>query len=105
MPAITKIGDATSGICDLKLPDCPHTRTGTNTAGSPNVFVYCQHVNRQGDSGATNCAHGGTFTSTGGSGTVFVNGKPITRIGDATSCTICGQSGTHSSGSTNVFAG
>lgn len=72
MPAITKVGDKTQGICDLKLPDCPH---------------------------------GGTFTSVSGSSTVFVNGKPVTRIGDTTTCGTCGESGTHSTGSANVFAG
>lgn len=105
MPAVTKIGDTTNGICDLKLPDCPHIRTGTNTAGSPNVFVNGQPVHRQGDAGSTNCPHGGSFTSTSGSGSVFVNGQPITRIGDTTNCSVCGQSGTHSSGSANVFSG
>ena len=36
---------------------------------------------------------------------VFVNGKPVTRIGDTTTCGTCGESGTHSTGSANVFAG
>ena len=35
----TRIGDVTSGVCDLGLPCCPHGRTGTNSEGSPNVFI------------------------------------------------------------------
>lgn len=105
MPAATKIGDSTSGICDLGLPDCPHSRSGTNGSGSPDVFINGKAAHRQSDTGPTNCPHGGTFSSTGGSGTVFVNGKPLTRIGDSTSCIKCGKSGTHASGSGNVFAG
>jgi len=29
-----RIGDPTTGICDLKLPGCPHTTTGIITTGS-----------------------------------------------------------------------
>ena len=105
MSAVTRILDTTTGICDLKLPDCPHSRTGSNNEGSPNVFVNGQPVHRQGDGGATNCPHSGTFKSTNGSSSVFVNGRPITRIGDTTNCYVCGQNGTHNSGSDNVFAG
>ena len=105
MPAVTRIGDSTTGICDLGLPDCPHNRSGTNSSGSPDVFVNGIPVHRLGDNGSTNCPHGGSFTSTSGSSTVFVNKKPITRIGDSTSCGSCGKSGTHSNGSSNVFAG
>ena len=36
---------------------------------------------------------------------VFIENKPITRIGDTTNCNNCGQSGSHSTGSNNVFAG
>lgn len=105
MPAVTRVGDSTTGICDLGLPDCPHSRSGTNSSGSENVFINGKAVHRQGDAGSTNCPHGGSFTSTSGSSTVFVNGKPITRIGDTTNCGSCGQAGTHNSGSENVFAG
>lgn len=105
MPAITKVGDKTQGICDLKLPDCPHARSGTNSTGSPNVYVNGSPVHRKDDTGSTNCPHGGTFTSVSGSSTVFVNGKPVTRIGDTTTCGTCGEPGTHSTGSANVFAG
>lgn len=105
MAAVTRIGDNTTGICDLGLKDCPHNRTGTNNSGSPNVFANGKAVHRLGDGGNTNCPHSGSFTSTGGSGTVFVNGKAVTRIGDTTNCGKCGKSGTHSNGSPNVFAG
>lgn len=105
MPAVTRTGDTTTGICDLKLICCPHSRTGNNSEGSPNVFANGRPVHRLGDGGATNCPHSGNFKSTSGSGSVFVNGRPITRIGDTTNCTICGENGTHSGGSNNVFAG
>jgi uncharacterized Zn-binding protein involved in type VI secretion len=105
MPAVTRQGDATTGICDLGLPCCPHGRTGTNQEASPNVFVNGQPVHRLGDTGPTNCPHGGTFASVQGSNSVFVNGKPPTRIGDMTTCQKCGKTGSHSTGSSNVFIG
>lgn len=105
MSRVTRVGDSTTGICDLGLPDCPHSRSGINSIGSPNVFINGKPAHRQGDIGSTNCPHGGTFTSVIGSSSVFVNGKPLTRIGDTTNCNTCGQSGTHNTGSPNVFAG
>ncbi|GMB00225.1 PAAR domain-containing protein [Pelosinus sp. IPA-1] len=105
MPAVTRQGNTTTGICNKGLPCCPHSRSGTNQQGSINVFVNGQPVHRLHDTGATNCPHGGTFQSIAGSSSVFVNGQPVTRIGDATTCMSCGQSGSHSSGSQNVFAG
>lgn len=105
MPAVTKVGDGTTGVCNLGLPCCPHSRAGTNAVGSGNVFVNGAPLHRLGDTGPTNCPHSGTFASTAGSGTVFCNGMPVTRIGDTTTCESCGQSGSHVSGSPNVFAG
>lgn len=105
MPSVTKVGDSTSGICNLGLDCCPHGRSGTNAVGSPNVFVNSQPAHRLTDSGGTNCPHGGVFNSVSGSATVFVNGLPLTRIGDSTQCQVCGMPGSHSSGSSNVFAG
>lgn len=105
MPSVTKVGDGTVGVCDLGLPDCPHSRAGTNSVGSPNVYVNGQPLHRLSDTGPTNCPHGGTFSSTAGSSTVYCNGHPVTRIGDTTTCQACGKSGNHASGSSNVFAG
>lgn len=105
MPAATRIGDGTTGTCDLGLDCCPHGRSGTNTTGSPNVFINGLAAHRQSDTGGTNCPHGGTFITTGGSSTVFINGRPATRIGDATTCQACGKAGAHTSGSGNVFIG
>lgn len=39
MPAVTRLNDNEVGVCDLGLPDCPHSRGGTNSSTSPNVFV------------------------------------------------------------------
>ena len=105
MPAATRKGDSTSGICDLGLPDCPHSRSGTNSVVSPDVIINGRGAHRQGDTGPTNCPHGGTFQSVGCSSTVFINGKGATRIGDSTTCVVCGQPGSHVSGSPNVFIG
>ncbi|MBR2216402.1 MAG: PAAR domain-containing protein [Selenomonadaceae bacterium] len=105
MPAATRLGDTTTGVCDLGLPDCPHSRTGTNSAVSGNVFINGLGAHRLGDTGSTNCPHGGTFQSVAASGTVFINGKGAVRVGDATTCLVCGQSGTHTTGSGNVFIG
>ena len=105
MPAVTRIGDATSGTCNKGLPCCPHGRTGTNGTASPNVTVNGIPLHRLNDTGPTNCPHGGTFASVAGSGTVTCNGRPVVRVGDATVCQSCGLSGTHVSGSPNVTAG
>jgi uncharacterized Zn-binding protein involved in type VI secretion len=105
MPAAARAGDSTTGICDIGLPCCPHGRSGTNAAGSPDVFINGQPAHRLGDTGPTNCPHGGTFESVQGSATVFVNGLPLTRIGDTTVCGACGKNGSHASGSPNVFVG
>lgn len=105
MPAVTRIGDGTTGTCNIGKDCCPHSRAGTNGTGSGNVFANGIAVHRLNDTGPTNCPHGGTFATTSGSGTVFVNGQPITRIGDVTTCKACGLIGTHTAGSGNVFAG
>lgn len=105
MPAATRHGDSTTGVCDLGLPCCGHRRTGTNSAVSPDVYINGLGAHRQSDTGPTNCPHGGTFESVGASATVFINGLGATRIGDLTVCTQCGQSGSHTEGSGNVFIG
>lgn len=105
MPGAVRDGDQTTGICDLGLPDCPHSRTGTVNVVSPDVNVNGLGLHRLNDTGPTNCPHGGTFESVAGSATVFCNGRPVIRIGDTTICQVCGQSGTHSTGSGNVIVG
>ena len=105
MPAVTRVSDGTTGTCDLGLPDCPHSRAGTNSSGSGNVFVNGLPLHRLNDTGPTNCPHGGTFSSNAGSSSVYCNGRKVTRIGDSTVCQSCGMGGSHSSGSPNVFAG
>lgn len=105
MPGAVRLGDETTGICDLGLPDCPHSRTGTVAVVSPNVYVNGRGLHRLTDTGPTNCPHGGTFESVQGSSTVFCNGLPVVRLGDTTVCQVCGQSGSHSTASGNVFVG
>ena len=105
MPAATRAGDGETGICDLGLPCCPHTRGGTNSEVSGNVFINGAGAHRLGDTGPCNCPHGGTFASTAASSTVFINGKGATRIDDQTTCQACGKTGAHVTGSPNVFIG
>lgn len=101
----TRIGDTTSGLCNPGFECCPHGRNGINSTGSPNVFINKIKVHRRADLGDCRCPHGGTFQSVGSSKTVFANGRGITRISDQTICLVCGCSGSHSSGSPNVFVG
>lgn len=105
MPAIVRNGDSTTGVCDLGQDCCPHGRSGTVSVVSGNVNCNGLGVHRLNDTGSTNCPHGGTFSSIAGSGSVYVNGQPAVRVGDATICTVCGKSGTHTSGSGNVIVG
>ena len=104
MPSIARIGDSTTGTCSVGLICCPHSRSGTVTDTSEDVFVNGVGVFRVGDSGSCNCPHGGTFKGVSGSTQVFANGKQVARIGDSTSCVSCGLAGTVTSGSPNVFA-
>lgn len=105
MPAVTRLGDSTTGTCDVGAPCCSHSRSGTNSAVSPDVFTNGLGTHRLTDTGPCNCPHGGTFQTVSGSSTVFVNGLPITRIGDSTVCMGCGMGGSHTAGSGNVYAG
>ena len=105
MPGATRKGDSTTGKCNKGEGCCPHDRKGTNGAASPDVFINGLGAHRLNDTGNTNCPHGGTFKSTSASGTVFVNGMGVTRIGDTTGCMVCGEGGTHSTGSPDVIVG
>ena len=105
MSSATRIGDNTSGTCDFGCDFCPHGRTGTNSGGSPNVYINGRAAHRQGDLIDISCPHGGSGKSASGSRSVFINGKPATRTGDSTICLVCGQGGSHSNGSNDVFIG
>lgn len=105
MSSATRVGDNTSGMCDIGCDFCPHGRTGTNSGGSSNVFINGRAAHRLGDSIDISCPHGGSGESTSGSRSVFINGIPATRTGDSTICVVCGQGGSHSNGSSNVFIG
>jgi len=95
MPAITRLGDMSTG--HGSWPPRP------STAASSDVFVNGIAVHRVGDSWAVHCntkpsCHAGTLAS--GSGGVFVNGQPVGRIGDSISC-----GDVVAAGSGDVFAG
>ena len=101
----TRINDSTSGICYVGLPCCPHGRSGTNSEGSPDVYINSLPAHRLGDFGNCNCPHGGTFKSSSASQSVFVNGRGLVRVNDSTTCVVCGCGGVHVSGSPNVIVG
>lgn len=103
MSAACRIFDNETGGCDVGAKCCGHSRTGTGTVGSPNVYINNLAAHRQEDTGPCNCSHGGTFKSIKGSSNVFVNGQPLTRVGDDTSCMSCSQPGTHINGSPDVW--
>lgn len=103
--SVTRVGDSTSGTCDVGDDCCPHGRGGTNSSGSPNVTINRKAAHRVGDSGSCNCPHGGSFNTTSGSKTVTVNGKSLSRVNDSTQCGGCGLPGTHTTGSKNVTCG
>lgn len=98
----TRIGDGTSGICDIGEICCPHSRSGTNGTGSNTMYVDGRKIHRLGDTGSCNCPHGGSFQSTQGSQILIVDGRGAALIGHSTSCMICGMPGSHVSGSNTL---
>ena len=105
MPAITRIGDLTEGICDLKRDCCPHGRVGTNAEGVEDVTINGIPVHLVDHTGPTNCPHGGTFRSIEGRTGITVHGRLVTCVGDRTVCMSCGVEGKHITGSPNVTSG
>lgn len=103
MPGATRKGDRTKGICDPKLPCCPHSRRGTNEEVSEDVIINDLGAHRETDEGPCNCPHAGRFKSIEGSPDVLVNDLPQTRIGDETKCKKCGLKGVHVTGSDDVI--
>ena len=103
MPGAVRKNDTTSGTCNAGLDCCSHSRDGINTEVSENVFINGLGARRLGDKGNCRCPHSGSYTSTSGSKTVFINGKAAVRIGDSTKCTSCNSTGTHTTGSSDVF--
>ena len=104
MPAVTRIGDTVSIVCNMHISHCcPHGATGINTSGGK-VLVNGLPIHRVDDGGIIFCPHFGKFLSESGNASVLVGGRPITRIGDRIRCTRCGKSGRHTSGSPNVMS-
>ena len=100
MPAVTCVGDGTSGKCDMKIPKCcSHGRSGTNGTGSPLLEVEGKDVHCVSHNGPCNCPHGGTFESVQGSSLLEAGGLAVTLVGHKTVCMACGESGTHVNGS------
>ena len=99
------IGRTESGIWDLGLKCCPHSRNGTISTGSEDVFIEKHKAARLNDSGGCNCPHSGTFKISSGSSKVFINGRASVRIGDSTTCMNCGCGGSIVTGSKSVYIG
>ncbi len=100
---IARKGDSHSGVCDHGYICCPHSVTGTITAGSINVKANNLDVARVGDAVTHNCPHCGTGSLTSGSSTVKANGIAVARQGDPVGYP--GGSGTINTGSSNVKVG
>jgi len=103
MPAVARLDDMHSGICDHGLDCCPHNVTGVIVSASGNVNANGRGVARLEDSVTHNCPHCGTGKISSASGTVKANGKGVARLGDAV--TYPGGRGTIITASGNVFAG
>jgi uncharacterized Zn-binding protein involved in type VI secretion len=99
MPLATCVNHATTGVCDIGLPCCPHGRTGTNGEGSGIFEIEGAAVHLLTHTGPTNCPHGGVFSSVEGSSMIECEGLPVTLVGHGTVCQTCGQSGAHAEGS------
>lgn len=82
MPAVARVGDKHSGICNHGLPCCPHPVSGVITAGSDSVFANGMGVARVGDTVTCTCPHCGAGTIKTGSSKHFANGMAMARIGD-----------------------
>ena len=100
MPAVTCIGDGTTGTCDMKIPNCcSHGRAGTNGTGAALFEIEGKSLHCETHTGPCNCPHGGTFESVQGSSLLEVDGLAVTLVGHRTACMACGESGMHTSGS------
>jgi len=103
MPAVARLGDQHTGICDHGQRCCPHKVSGKIASASGNVNANGKGAARLGDSVVHDCPHCGTGEISSASGTVIVNGKGTARLGD--SVTYPGGGGTIVSASGDVFAG
>jgi hypothetical protein len=99
MPLATRVGHSTIGVCDIGLPCCPHSRSGTNQEGSAIFEIEVKAVHLLTHHGPTNCPHGGTFASIQGAGLIDCEGLPVTLVSHTTQCEVCGKLGAHSEGS------
>jgi uncharacterized Zn-binding protein involved in type VI secretion len=103
MPAVARLGDQHSGICDHGQKCCPHNVSGKIVSASGNVNANGKGVARFGDSVVHDCPHCGTGEISSASGTVNANSIGVARLGD--SVTYPGGGGTIVTASGNVFAG
>lgn len=95
MPAVTRLGDLTTGHPN-GFPPRP------STSASHNVFASGKQVVRANDSYAphSNGSSSHSGTAVAGQSKKFVNGRPVIRVGDPVSC-----GDTVAQGSSKVFVG
>lgn len=76
--------DITMGVCDHKLPCCPHTVTGMIVAGSSKTMYDGLPAARFGDITISNCPHcgGAGGMCIGGAPKNMIDGRPGQRIND-----------------------
>ena len=102
MPAVTRNGDISIGVCSVGAPCCPHVWVSVHFGGSGDVLTNNQGTMRIGDNGASSCPHCPIWFAVSGSPNVMVNGRSVHRLGDAHNVG-CG-SGSVVSASPNVIA-
>jgi len=78
MPAIMRVGDTGTGVCNAHTS--PVACTITFTSGAATVNAEGRAVCTIGSVGVTSCGH--TSKATTGSSTVMVEGKGVHRAGD-----------------------
>jgi len=82
MPAVTRNGDISVGICACCCAGCPHIWTSTHFGGSNDVLANGRGVMRLGDLGACTCPHCPISHAAVASPNVLVNGRGAHRLGD-----------------------
>lgn len=102
MPARTRLGDITVGICSHGLPCCPHGCVGVRITGSSDTYCNGRKTSRSiVDLAVHSCPHCGVNMCLTGSPNVFTNLYQNHRLGDIVT-EFCGV-GITVTGSPDVF--
>lgn len=83
MPAVTRTGDISIGICACCCSGCPHVWVSVHIVGSPDTFTNARETMRApGDLGACTCPHCPISYSLTGASISYINNLRIHRLGD-----------------------